>query len=195
MRIQTATSVPFARPFLVRVCTRPSVVHRGHAAMDRPGDTAPALDALFDRWQGAWSGGDPTAFSPLCDPEVTYEDPLSAEPLAGAGAIGQHARRLWRAFPDARLERTGARLAGGPFAVAPVKLLGTHRAAIGGYAATGRFVVVHGVFYCELRTGRLLRVRAFFDLYGAAVQLGVLPKPGTMGERALLMLRGFGLRS
>jgi hypothetical protein len=27
------------------------------------------------------------------------------------------------------------------------------------------------------------------------VQLGVLPRPGTLGEKALLMLRGFGLRS
>jgi hypothetical protein len=27
------------------------------------------------------------------------------------------------------------------------------------------------------------------------VQLGVLPRPGTLGGRALLVLRGFGLRS
>ncbi len=37
-------------------------------------------------------------------------------------------------------------------------------------------------------------MRAFFDVYGAAVALGVLPKPGTLGGRALLLLRGFGLR-
>ena len=45
-----------------------------------------------------------------------------------------------------------------------------------------------------LSEGRLLRVRAFFDVYRAAMELGVLPKPGTAGERAMLMLRGFGLR-
>ena len=38
-------------------------------------------------------------------------------------------------------------------------------------------------------------MRAFFDAYDAAVQLGVLPARGTLGERALLMLRGFGLRA
>jgi hypothetical protein len=54
---------------------------------------------------------------------------------------------------------------------------------------------VHGVFYCELRDERLLRVRTFFDLYGAAVELGILPRTGTIGERALLMLRGFGVRT
>jgi hypothetical protein len=51
------------------------------------------------------------------------------------------------------------------------------------------------VFYCELERTTLLRVRGFFDLYDAAVQLGVLPGRGSLGEKALLMLRGFGLRA
>ena len=49
--------------------------------------------------------------------------------------------------------------------------------------------------WSQLREGRLLRARAFFDLHDAGVQLGVFPKPGTAGQRALLMLRGFGLRN
>jgi hypothetical protein len=64
-----------------------------------------------------------------------------------------------------------------------------------GLPATNKFVVVHCVFYCELRNERLLRVRAFFDLYDAATQLGILPARGTLGEKALLVLRGFGLRA
>ena len=44
------------------------------------------------------------------------------------------------------------------------------------------------------RDERIHRIRVFFDLYGVATQLGVLPRPGTMGEKALLMLRGFGLK-
>ena len=152
------------------------------------------MDDLFDRWERAWSGRHPEAFAPLCDPEVSYEDPLTPDPLAGASEIGEHAQKLWRAFPDARLERTGDRLSDGRYAAAPAKLLGTHRDAIGSYGATHRFVVVHVVFYCELRDERLLHVRSFFDAWGAAVELGVLPKSGTIGERALLMVRGFGIR-
>jgi predicted ester cyclase len=151
-------------------------------------------DELFDEWELAWSGRDKRAFKPLCDPDVHYEDPLTPEPLEGHKAIAAHAQRLWAAFPDARLQRTGERLANGPFVAAPAKLLATHRREVAGLAATNRFMIVHAVFYCELREERLLRVRAFFDLYGAAVQLGVLPRPGTLGEKALLMLRGFGLR-
>ena len=152
-------------------------------------------DELFDGWERAWSGRDPEAFAPLCDPEdVHYEDPLTAQPLESAEAIAAHAQRLWDGFPDARLQQTGPRLEHDGFAAAPMKLLATHTAELHGLTATGKFIIVHGVVYAELRDGRLHRVRAFFDLYGAATQLGVLPKPGTMGERALLMLRGFGLK-
>jgi steroid delta-isomerase-like uncharacterized protein len=152
-------------------------------------------DELFDRWERAWSGRDKRAFRALCDEDVHYEDPLTPEPLEGHKAIARHAERLWTAFPDARMQRTGERLFNDPYVAAPVKVLATHRREVAGLAATNRFVIVHAVVYCELRDERLLRIRAFFDLYGAAVQLGVLPRPGTLGEKALLMLRGFGLRS
>jgi steroid delta-isomerase-like uncharacterized protein len=152
-------------------------------------------DELFDEWERAWSGRDAGAFEPLCAPGFQYEDPLTAEPLFGSDALADHARRLWTAFPDARLNTTGERLHGGAFACAPCKLLGTHREPVGSLAATGRFLVVHAVVYAELRDGLFLRARAFFDLHDAGVQLGLFPRPGTAGHRALLMLRGFGLRS
>lgn len=148
---------------------------------------------LFDGWERAWSGRDPAAFDPLCHPEVHYEDPLLPEPLEGAAAIARRAAKVWAAFPDVRLQPIGPRLTDGTHASAPAKLLGTHRGPLDGLSATNRFVVVHVVFFAELREERLFRVRAFFDVYGAAVALGVLPKPGTLGEKALLMLRGFGL--
>jgi steroid delta-isomerase-like uncharacterized protein len=151
-------------------------------------------DELIDGWEAAWTGKDSSAFAPLVTPDVHYEDPLTAEPLEGAAELGRHAARLWAAFPDARMERIGERLSDGKFLAAPCKLLATHRAPLEGLPATNRFLVVHCVFYCELRDERLLRIRAFFDLYGAAVQLGVLPARGTLGEKALLVLRGFGLR-
>jgi steroid delta-isomerase-like uncharacterized protein len=156
-----------------------------------------SADELFDRWEAAWSGKDPTAFVDICAVEVHYEDPLTGEPLEGTDELGRHAERLWAGFPDARLERTGDRLANGRYAAAPAKLLGTHRAPLEGLPPTNRFLVIHCVFYCELEPDlqRLRRVRAFFDLYDAAVQLGILPGRGTLGEKALLMLRGFGLRA
>jgi steroid delta-isomerase-like uncharacterized protein len=155
------------------------------------------VDELVDRWQAAWVGRDRGAFAALCAPDVHYEDPLCGEPLETPDEIADHAERLWAAFPDARVERTGERLTDGHFVAAPFKVVGTHRGEIEGLSPTGRFVVVHLISYCELDPARerLWRVRAFFDAYEAAVQLGVLPARGTLGEKALLMLRGFGLRA
>ncbi len=153
------------------------------------------VEQLIDGWEAAWSDKDPDAFAPLCAPDLHYEDPLTGEPLEGVDQLAEHAARLWAGFPDARLERTGERLSNRRYVAAPCKLLGTHRAQLEGLPPTNRFLVVHCMFYCELQRGRLLRVRGFFDLYEAAVQLGVLPGRGSLGEKALLMLRGFGLRA
>ena len=152
------------------------------------------VDRLFDDWERAWSGRDVRAFVAVCDPEIHYEDPLTEQPLVGTTALGRHARYLWEAFPDARVNSTGARLTNGVFACAPCRILGTHEGRLGRISPTHRELTVHAVVYAELREARLLRVRAFFDVYGAGMQLGALPKHGTAGERALLILRGFGLR-
>jgi steroid delta-isomerase-like uncharacterized protein len=148
----------------------------------------------MDAWEAAWRGRDAQAFDALCAIGLHYEDPVVEAPLEGAAALGAHAERLWAAFPDVRMERAGDRLANERFLAAPVKLAGTNRAPLGELPATHRFVSVHVLFYCELRNGRLHRVRAFFDLFDAARQLGLVPPRGGLGERALLMLRGFGLR-
>jgi hypothetical protein len=101
------------------------------------------VDELIDRWQAAWVGRQRGAFAALCAPDVHYEDPLCGEPLETPDALADHAARLWAAFPDARIERTGERLTDGRFVAAPFKLLGTHRGEIEGLGPTGRFLVVH----------------------------------------------------
>ena len=148
------------------------------------------VDELFDAWEDAWSGKDQDAFRQICSPQVHYEDPLTASrwrasrrsaPMpSGCGTPS----RMRASSSSARVCATGA------WRPPPCKLLATHREPVGGLPATNKFIVVPVIFYCELDRGRLLRVRAFFDLYDAAVQLGVLPGRGTLGEKALLMLRG-----
>ena len=152
-------------------------------------------DQLLDDFQAAWSGRSRAAFAPCCTGDLHYEDPLCDRPLQGVDELGDHAAKLWTLFPDARVEQAGERLRGGAYVAAPVKVLGHHRGELPRLPPTNRFVVLHAVLYCELRDDRLFRVRAFYDAYDAGVQMGVLPKRGTLGERALLMLRGFGLRS
>jgi steroid delta-isomerase-like uncharacterized protein len=153
-------------------------------------------DELMDAYQAAWSGKDPAAFAPLCTDDVHYEDPLT-HPLTGPGELVAHAQHLWAAFPDARVEQTGPRMTSGDHVAAPMKLVATHRGELEGLPPTGRFLVAQAVVVAERHhdSGRLWRVRSFFDAYGAGQQLGILPEPGSLGGKALLMLRGFGLRS
>jgi hypothetical protein len=119
------------------------------------------------------------------------------EPLTGPAAIAVHADRLKAAFPDARVETTGPRMLSGRHVAAPVKILGHHRGDLGELPPTEKFIRVHAVVVAELMPDedRLWRVRTFLDTYGAGVALGVLPARGSLGEKALRMLQGFGLRS
>jgi len=156
---------------------------------------AAGADHLLDAFEAAWTARDPSAFYEMCAPDVHYEDPFCPGPLEGPAAIGKHAERLWGGFPDVRADRSGERLSDGRYVAAPVKLVGTNTGELEGLPPTKRFVIVQVVLYCELSGNgdKLRRIRAFCDRYEAAMQLGLLPKPGTLGEKALLALRGFGL--
>ena len=153
-------------------------------------------EELMRAFQAAWSSRDGDAFAPLCAPDVHYEDP-GTDPLEGPDAIAAHAGRLRAAFPDARVESTGPTMQADRHVTAPVKVVATHRGELEGLPPTGRFLSAHAVVVAELRPDEdlLWRVRIFFDAYGAGVQLGVLPERGSFGGKALLMLRGFGLRA
>jgi len=156
------------------------------------------IDALVDGLQAALVGRNRAALAEVCALDVHYEDPLlrGDAALRGCDALADHLADLWVAAPDARVEQAGERLTDGRFAAAPVRLAGTHTGELPGLPATRRPFAVHAVLYCELDPPRerLWRIRAFFDLYDLAVQLGVLPAHGGLGEKALLLLRGFGLR-
>jgi len=154
------------------------------------------IDRLADAWEAAWSGRDPSAFAEVCAPDVHYEDPLTAVPLQGPAAIGGHAGRAWAAFPDLAMHGAGRRLGGGRFVALPVRLTGTNTAELETLPPSGAAISLPVVFYCELDAEelRLWRVRAFFDAYAAGVELGILPRRGSLRERALLMIQGYGLR-
>ena len=148
---------------------------------------------LAEGWRAAWLAGTPEAFGACCHVDVLYEDPLEPEPLEGLAALATHAGHLRTAFPDLRIEDAGAPVIGGDHACLPWRVVGTHKGEVGTLPASGRFLTIHGVHYLELRDGDVRRARGFFDLYEVAVQLGLLPKRGSLGESALMVLRGFGL--
>jgi len=151
-----------------------------------------AVDLLAEQWRAGWEG---TGFESCCTPDVTYEDPVAVDLLRGVDALDDHALSVRSAFPDLRVEATSPPLFRGTHACIPWRALGTHRGDIGQMLpATDQFITIHGLHYLELSDGSVRRARGFFDLYDAATQLGLLPARGGMGEAALLLLRGFGVR-
>jgi SnoaL-like polyketide cyclase len=151
-----------------------------------------ALDDLAARWRAGWQG---SGFESCCTPDVSYEDPVAVEPLRGVDALERHAAALRSAFPDLRIEATAPALARGTHLCVPWRALGTQGGDLGQMLpASDRYVALHGVHFIELSDGAIRRARGFFDLYDAATQLGLLPARGGMGEAAMLLLRGFGLR-
>jgi predicted ester cyclase len=150
-------------------------------------------DELAAGWRSAWAAA-AGGFEDFCTPDVRYEDPIAIEPLQGVDALEGHAARLRGAFPDLRVEPSGVPLGDESLACIPWRALGTHKGELAGLPPTRRFVILQGIHYVELLHGRVRRARGFFDLYDAATQLGLLPQRGSLGEKALLVLRGFGLR-
>lgn len=151
--------------------------------------------ALGEHWHAAWSGRDGRAFRAICAPDVHYEDPVTRAPLTGTAALAAHAERLWRAFPDVRMEPTGEPLTGGAFIALPVRIHGRNTGQLDILPASHRELAVHAIFWCELdaRGEVLWRVRAFFDAHAAAVELGLLPRPGSWRRRAVHALQGYGV--
>ena len=150
------------------------------------------FEQLAERWRAGWTGD---GFEGCCTPDVAYEDPVTVEPLRGSDALGDLAAAVRGAFPDLRLEATSPPLGREGYACLPWRAIGTHSGDIGSLVpATDRFLTLHGLHYVEVSDGLVRRARGFFDLYDAAVQLGLLPARGGLAEAALLLVRGFGLR-
>ena len=151
------------------------------------------VEVLAERWRDAWAGKE--AFEACCTPDLSYEDPLVVQPLRGPEALHEHAAGMREAFPDLTVEATSPPLSRDGHVCLPWRMAGTHTGDIGSLLpASNRFVTVHGLHYVELSDGLVRRARGFFDLYDTAVQLGLLPARGGLGEAALLLVRGFGLR-
>jgi predicted ester cyclase len=173
--------------------TAPSAKRRDRrGAQDSAPPARAEADVLGDNWTAAWGGRE--EFADWCTAEVAYEDPIARLPLTGSAAIAAHAARLRAVFPDAAVDRAGPALLRGQNACVPWLLTGTNTGDLPVLPATGKRLELHGLHYLELVDGRVHRARGFFDLYEAATQLGVLPARGGIGETALLLLRGFGLR-
>ncbi len=150
-----------------------------------------------DRWQVAWNSRRAEEVTALCTEDVVWDDPLTERPERGRAAVATYLESVWRTFPDLTFtwpegpfcSYDGAKLA------CHWRLTGTMLGRVDpGFAPTGRSVAADGVDLLELRDGLVCNYVGFFDARGMAQQIGLLPAPGSPGERLAVMVQRIGSR-
>ena len=153
----------------------------------------PDLDAFGARYLAAWNDHDAAAMEDLVTADVVWEDPALPGPVQGVAAVQAFMRTAWVAFPDLRFDEPDPphRTAGGDQVAWRWRMRGTMAGPIDppGLAPTGRAMEIEGVDLWTMRDGRIARYRAFYDNNDVAVQLGIVPPPGSAGEKAMVALQ------
>jgi len=152
-------------------------------------DTAWATEFL-ERWEDAWRSHVPEQLLDLMTDDIVYDDSASPETMRGKDDVRRFLDQTWRAFPDLEFDGVGAPLVAddGPRAAFWWKGTGTNTGPIDppGIPATGRRVEFEGADFHEYRDGKVAKLRIVFDMTDLSRQLGLMPSPGSAGEKAMV---------
>jgi steroid delta-isomerase-like uncharacterized protein len=145
-----------------------------------------------ERYVEAWNSHDAHRIEPLVIRDVVWLDPALPEPARGVEEVKDHMRSAWVAFPDLHFTP-------GPLWLDPHedsmswswRMEGTHDGPLDppGFAPTGRRIDVDGIDVWDFEDGRIRRYRAYYDMADLARQLGVMPTPGSRGERVGVLVQ------
>lgn len=153
---------------------------------------AMSIESLRDfcsRWLEAWNSRQPDGVLELLTEDVEVRDDSWPTTMHGHADVREFLEALWRAMPDMTFE-----LVDGPYLIPDEPRGSLHWRATGtftgpldppGFAPTGRRWEVDGADFQEYRDGRISRLRVAFDVMTLARQLGLMPAPGSRGERAM----------
>jgi len=152
------------------------------------------LQEFTQRYAAAWNGRDASAIDALITDDIVWFDPALPHPAHSKAEVRAFMESSWRAFPDLRFVEPDP-----PFLVAQDdkvawgwRMQGTFNGGPlepPGFAPTGRTMDVRGTDEWVMRDGRIAHYRAHYDVNGLAVQLGIVPEPGSGAERAMVALQ------
>lgn len=132
---------------------------------------------FFDRWHQAWAARDVIALASLYAPDCKVTSPMFGK-LQGRAAVAESLRRLFKVFPDLKME-TEQLIIDGDRAAVVFSTNATHSAEFMGLPATGRTARVTGVLVQKLDDNEIEEELRLYDFTALLVQIGVLrAKPG-----------------
>jgi predicted ester cyclase len=154
---------------------------------------------MIERAAAAMNSHDGATFVSLMTEDVVFEHSASPTVLHGRDEVKAfYQDTVWRAFPDLTIE-----LAEGPFfhpresrISLAWRATATHTGPFDppGLAPTGRPITMDVREILEIRDGLAHHVRLVADLADVMRQLGVLPAPGSRGERAMATMQRLQVR-
>ena len=146
-----------------------------------------------ERWLAAWNSHEPEQVLGLMTDDIVYDDSAWPRTMHGHADVREFLDSTWRAFPDMTFEPVGGPLAAsdGPRAAWWWRGQATNSGPIDppGIPPTGKRVEFEGGDFHEYRDGKVARLRIVFDMADAGRQLGLLPGPGSVGERAMVLVQ------
>jgi steroid delta-isomerase-like uncharacterized protein len=126
-------------------------------------------------WE-AWNAHDADRYVKLLDEKYVLESDTVPEPVRGREAARRFMEMYVKAFPDLHFT-IDQMISTGDYVVTRYTATGTHRGELMGIPATNRRVETHGCVVGEIKNGKLVHDRLYWDTGHMLRQLGVLPAP------------------
>ncbi|MER5549738.1 ester cyclase [Streptomyces sp. NPDC002589] len=137
-------------------------------------ETATRNKAIFSRFHGAMSSGDPEVIAKAIDelvaPDLQFHAPVPRG-MTGVQALKQVWTVLLDGFPDIHVTIEDM-IAEGDKVVARNTVTGTHRGDFRGVAPTGRSVTYGEIFIFRFEDGRIAEIWGVVDVLSQMRQLG-----------------------
>ena len=153
----------------------------------------PAFAQEFsEKYVAAWNSHQPERLLSMMTEDALYEDSGWPQPMRGRNAIRQFLNSTWQAVPDLRIDITEGPMVDPrkPMATTFWRATATHTGRWNppGLDATGRSLSFDGASLVEFRDNKVCRSLVVYDVADAMRQLGILPDPGSRGERATMRM-------
>jgi steroid delta-isomerase-like uncharacterized protein len=132
------------------------------------------LESLIDRLNAAWNAKDAEAIESLFAADAVHEDVTSGSVRRGVSAVRALFTETWRAIPDVRTQVVRV-IGQEDWAAWEWTMTATHTGDFPNLPATGRRFTLVGVSIMQVKDGKILSQRDYYDQASFLRQVGALP--------------------